>query len=161
MTPEFYDFLQEVPEDERTGPVFNPRPNKQYTDRMLPSSISKVIPYIGEKANVVVVDVVVVDKGNIDKETGKRKLRYASAHDLRRSFGFRWSRRVKMFELKELMRHESIATTQEFYVEENAQDTARSIWASYDVDQRKKARGSSENTQNSEENPSPKELQNK
>ncbi|MCA9014760.1 MAG: site-specific integrase, partial [Planctomycetaceae bacterium] len=141
ITPEFAEFLEEVPEEERTGPVFNPRANKQYRDRMLPSSVSKIVADIGEKANVVVGE-----KGNIDKETGERKVRFASAHDLRRSFGFRWSRRVREFELKELMRHESIATTQEFYVEENAQDTARSIWAACQADSRSTSRSTRKNS---------------
>ena len=35
----------------------------------------------------------------------------ASAHDLRRSFGFRWSCRVMPTVLGKLMRHESIETT--------------------------------------------------
>lgn len=39
---------------------------------------------------------------------------FASAHDLRRSFGFRWSRRVMPTILRELMRHESIDTTMRF-----------------------------------------------
>ncbi|WP_417383234.1 tyrosine-type recombinase/integrase [Gimesia sp.] len=144
MTPEFYDFLQQVPGDERTGPVFNPEAMRRHTDRMLPSSVSKMVASFGERANVVVGD-----KGNIDKETGERKPRYASAHDLRRSFGFRWSRRVKVFELKELMRHESIATTQEFYVEENAQDTARSVWASCNASLRSTSRSSAQNDEQS------------
>ena len=141
ITPEFAEFLEEVPEEQRTGPVFNPRANKQYRDRMLPSSVSKIVADIGEKANVVVGD-----KGNIDKETGERKPRFASAHDLRRAFGFRWSRRVREFELKELMRHESIATTQEFYVEENAQDTARSIWAACQAGSRSTSRSTRKNS---------------
>jgi integrase len=123
MTPEFYEFLDQVPEDERTGPVFNPQAMRRHKDRMLSTSVSNVVADIGEKANVMVGD-----KGKKDKKTGERKPRFASAHDLRRAFGFRWSRRVKAFELKELMRHENIATTQEYYLEENAQDTARTIW---------------------------------
>ncbi len=46
--------------------------------------------------------------------------KYASAHDLRRSFGTRWASRVKPTTLQLLMRHESIETTLKYYV---AQDT--------------------------------------
>ncbi|EDL58377.1 hypothetical protein PM8797T_27015 [Gimesia maris DSM 8797] len=140
MTPEFYEFLDQVPEDERTGPVFNPQAMRRHKDRMLTTSVSNVVADIGEKANVMVGD-----KGKKDKKTGERKPRFASAHDLRRAFGFRWSRRVKAFELKELMRHENIATTQEYYLEENAQDTARSIWDACEVNRRSSLRKSSQN----------------
>jgi integrase len=56
---------------------------------------------------------------------------FASAHDLRRSFGFRWSRRVMPAELRELMRHADISTTMAFYVGRNAQSTAESLWTAY------------------------------
>ena len=39
------------------------------------------------------------------------KVKYASAHDLRRSFGERWASRVMPNVLQELMRHENIQTT--------------------------------------------------
>ena len=53
----------------------------------------------------------------------------ASAHDLRRAFGYRWSRLVKTTQLKELMRHASIETTLTYYVGENAESTAEELWA--------------------------------
>jgi integrase len=58
-----------------------------------------------------------------------RKVQFASAHDLRRSFGFRWSRLVMPAVLQELMRHESIGTTMEFYVGQNAEATAEAVWS--------------------------------
>ncbi len=156
IVPEFAEFLLKVPEEQRTGPVFNPLANKSFQERLLPSTVSKQIADMGEKANIVVGD-----KGNIDKETGERKPRYASAHDLRRSFGFRWSRLVKEFELMELMRHESISTTKTYYVKENAQDTARSVWAAYNANLRSTSRSTAENGKKSEDQESRKELQNK
>ena len=54
----------------------------------------------------------------------KGKTKFASAHDLRRSFGERWSSRMMPPVLMELMRHESIETTMRFYVGRNAQSTA-------------------------------------
>ena len=56
------------------------------------------------------------------------KVKYASAHDLRRSFGDRSARRVMPQILKELMRHESISTTERYYVGRNAQATAGILW---------------------------------
>ncbi|MEQ8959207.1 MAG: hypothetical protein RLP02_15025 [Coleofasciculus sp. C2-GNP5-27] len=56
---------------------------------MLAFTVSKLLADIGEKSGIIVGD-----KGSIDKETGERKPRYASAHDLRRSFGERCSLKV-------------------------------------------------------------------
>lgn len=115
--------LPMVPEDERTGPDFNPAARIRRTERMLSSTVSKQIAEIGEKANVAVGD-----KGNIDKETGKRKPRYASAHDLRRAFGKRWYLKVMPDVLMLLIRHANIDTTMKYYVSGNAQKAAEVIW---------------------------------
>ncbi len=74
---------------------------------------SKYVGRIGEKAGVVV-----------DAERGK----FASAHDLRRAFGHRWSRQIMPAVLKELMRHSSIETTMTYYVGQNTQATAAELW---------------------------------
>jgi integrase len=75
--------------------------------------VGKIIGQIGRKAQVLV-----------DSRTGKN----ASAHDLRRAFGFRWSRRVMPPQLQELMRHASIETTMRYYVGQNAEATAQELW---------------------------------
>lgn len=124
IVPEFAKFLEEVPEDERIGPVFNPLAERKHLERMLPSTVSKKIAEIGEKANIVVGD-----KGNIDKKTRERKPRFASAHDLRRSFGERWSSKVMPNHLMQLMRHESMETTLKFYVGRNADKVAEALWS--------------------------------
>jgi integrase len=77
---------------------------------------------VGKAAKVKVDDKSVKDKKN---GKAKRTSVWASAHDLRRSFGFRWARKVMPMVLKELMRHESVATTEKFYVGINAQQTAK------------------------------------
>ena len=111
MAPEFAELLQSVPEAQRTGYVFNPlgKPGK----RVGSNYASSVISNIGKLADVVV-----------NKESDK----YASAHDLRRSFGQRWASRVMPQVLMELMRHESIETTLRYYVGKNAQTTAAVLW---------------------------------
>ena len=48
------------------------------------------------------------------------KVKYASAHDLRRGFGHRWAQRVMPAVLKELMRHDDISTTMKYYAEQDA-----------------------------------------
>ncbi|HMP08139.1 MAG TPA: hypothetical protein PJ982_17460, partial [Lacipirellulaceae bacterium] len=70
-------------------------------------SICQRIGAVGAAAGVVVNQ-----REKLDAE-GEAVLvkEFASAHDLRRSFGFRWSRRVMPTILRELMRHESIDTT--------------------------------------------------
>ena len=113
ITREFAEFLQQTPESTRKGHVFNPRPLRPpFAVRLLEDWVSKTISRIGAKALVLV---------NAKK--------HASAHDLRRSFGFRWSRLVMPAVLQELMRHESINTTMHFYVGQNAEATADSVWA--------------------------------
>ena len=66
-----------------------------------------------------------------DAEDQEAKAVFASAHDLRRSFGERWSSRIMPKELMELMRHKSIDTTMRFYVGQNADKTASILWAAY------------------------------
>ena len=85
---------------------------------MAPQHIGKIVATIGREAGVVV---------HTDPRTGKVK--HASAHDLRRSFGERWAGRVMPQDLKELMRHESIDTTLKYYVGRNAQTIAARLWA--------------------------------
>jgi integrase len=81
---------------------------------------------IGKAAGVVVAEKIAAEGGN-----PKRK--FASAHDLRRSFGSRWSRRVMPTILRELMRHTSIETTMKFYVGQNAEATADALWESVGI----------------------------
>lgn len=107
IAPEFAEILLAVPQQERVGRVFR-----------LPSTrkdnVSKIVSAIGKAAGI---------KVNTDPRTGKVK--YASAHDLRRSFGERWAARVMPQILMELMRHESIETTMRYYVGRNAQNVAK------------------------------------
>lgn len=104
ITPDFADFLQKTPEDKRTGYVFNPLTYKRGSKdgiswRPLPGHVGKVVSAIGKAAGIMV--------------NGSK---YASAHDLRRAFGNRWAKLVMPAVLMELMRHESISTTMDFYV---------------------------------------------
>jgi len=111
MAPEFAEFLMRTPEAERTGRVFKLA--------MTRNRASRVVSAIGKAAGV---------KVNTDA-AGKAK--FASAHDLRRSFGERWATRVMPQVLMELMRHESIETTMRYYVGRNAQRTADALWAAH------------------------------
>jgi integrase len=60
------------------------------------------------------------------------KGKFASAHDLRRSFGTRWAGRVKPAILQLLMRHESIETTMKYYVDQDADDISDQLWLQHE-----------------------------
>lgn len=119
ITPDFVEFLRKTPEEERSQRVFNPlvrggRPSWNV------SSVGHKISDFGEAAKI---------KVNANRKTGKVK--FASAHDLRRSFGARWAARVMPPILQELMRHESIETTMRYYVGKNAERTSDEVWRAY------------------------------
>lgn len=125
IAPEFALFLQEVPDGERTGPVFRLTGQRRgQPDQLKPHRVSVIVSRIGKAAGVKVY----VDPKN------PAKVKYASAHDLRRAFGERWSLRLMPAQLMELMRHESIETTLRFYVGTDAQRTADAAWAAFDRD---------------------------
>ncbi|WP_146453020.1 tyrosine-type recombinase/integrase [Bythopirellula polymerisocia] len=111
LAPEAVELLS--PKQKDSGFVFNPLREDGKPMRRDSLLASKTIASIGTAANVVV-----------DPERGK----CASAHDLRRSFGNRWSRRVMPTVLRELMRHSDINTTMNYYVGQSAESTAAELW---------------------------------
>jgi len=120
MTPEFATLLVSVPERERRGRVFKLLAIDGMPLRDGRDTAGKIISAIGEAAGVVVDE----------RLKGKLTVRkFASAHDLRRAFGQRWAGRVMPTVLRELMRHEDISTTMKYYVGQNAEDTADTLWA--------------------------------
>lgn len=121
MAPEFAEFLGNTPVTERTGRVFAPEPRQKEKggNRMGLNYVSRSISAIGKTANVKVHTY----------ESGRVK--FASAHDLRRSFGDRWATRVMPPVLQQLMRHESIETTMKYYVGRSADQTASILWAAH------------------------------
>lgn len=118
MTPDFAQLLLETPEDARTGLVF--RPLGQRGGVPTSNSVGRVVSAIGRKANVIV-----------DAALNK----FATAHDLRRSFGTRWSKQVKTAVLQQLMRHADIKTTMDYYVDQDADDVADDLWREFNIDQ--------------------------
>jgi integrase len=61
-------------------------------------------------------------------------VKFASAHDLRRSFGFRWAKRVMPAVLQKLMRHASINTTMDYYATSSAEAIADQVWGAWQSD---------------------------
>ena len=125
MTPDFAELLLSVRKGERNGFVFNPAPMNRSGPRLTSYSVGQRLSEIGEAAGVIVA-------------TKDDKVSYASAHDLRRSFGTRWASRVMPVVLQELMRHSSIATTLRFYVASNAAKTAADLWNNHVVEKQVK-----------------------
>ena len=115
IVPDFAEFLLKTPRCERKGYVFNPR-GRQEERRLCEKWVGRLISLIGEAARV---------KVNTDAKT--KKVKYASAHDLRRSFGEWWALRIMPHMLKELMRHETIETTMKYYVGRSAQTIAETL----------------------------------
>jgi integrase len=119
ITPDFAEWLAQTPQEARCGRVFRfvATTGKRYTERF---SAGRVVSSIGERAGVKVSTKKAKD--------GSSKVKFASAHDLRRSFGERWARKVMPQVLMELMRHESMETTLKYYVGTNAEATASVLW---------------------------------
>ncbi len=118
MAPEFAEFLLATPEANRTGYVFSPRAERIKGPRLCAIRVCELVSAIGRQAGIKVM-------------TNGDKVKFASAHDLRRSFGERWASRIMPQVLMQLMRHENIETTLRYYVGRNAQSTADVLWAAH------------------------------
>ena len=116
LTPDFAELLMQTPPKSQFGFVFplTGDRRRQYGS----ATVGRIVSAIGEKAGVVV-------------NAGKEK--FASAHDLRRSFGTRWASKVKPATLQLLMRHESIETTMKYYVDQDSDDVADLLWQQYEA----------------------------
>jgi len=115
MTPDFAEFISQTPEAERHGRVFK---LNQYgtTIPLTAHNVGKNVDRIGKKSRVVV-----------NADNGKT----ATAHDLRRTFGTRWAKRVMPAILRKLMRHTDIQTTMQYYVDLDADEMAADLWAKF------------------------------
>ena len=111
MTPDFAEWLLQTPESERQGRVFNLRGRTGKPLRH--NTVGRIVSRIGKKAGVVI---------------DKSKDQFATAHDLRRSFGTRWSKTIRPATLQKLMRHADIKTTMDYYVDQEADDIAADLW---------------------------------
>lgn len=122
IAPEFALFLLETPEAARTGAVFKLPGLRGSKSELRSKRVGRIVSKIGAAAGIRVH----VNPKDPDK------VKYASAHDLRRAFGERWAARIMPAQLKELMRHESIETTLRYYVGTNAERTADACWDAFD-----------------------------
>ena len=115
MTPDFAELLFQTPARQRFGFVFVLTGDRHR--QLGTATVGRILSAIGERAGIVV-------------NAGKEK--YASAHDLRRSFGTRWAARVKPATLQLLMRHESVETTMKYYVDQDADEIADILWRQHE-----------------------------
>ena len=122
VVDEFAEFLLRTPPEDRTGHVFNVCGPKGVISRRV-DTVSDWLVAIGERAGVK------VDQKTDKDEDGKPIMKpvFASAHDLRRAFGQRWSQIVPPMILRDLMRHASVDTTEKFYVGINAKKTVENL----------------------------------
>ncbi len=110
--------LELLAEANRRGWVFRPLDKLGAPHQRNRLVIGPVVSAIGKSAGVIVNE----------KKRGDEVVRkYASAHDLRRSFGNRWAKRVMPAVLRKLMRHATVQTSMTFYVDLDAQDLAAEI----------------------------------
>ena len=114
LAPELVERLRRVQSSCRNGsvfPVHGVRVRLRTTDR-----VGRIVSQFGRRAGVAV------------RTDSQGRRRHATAHDLRRSFGSRWSVRVVPTVLQELMRHRNIQTTLDYYIGANAERTADAVW---------------------------------
>ena len=116
VATEFAEMILAVPEDERRGPFFTvlTKEGKPYSRSR--HAVGRIIAELGRKAGIVV---------KAHQKTGEKE--FASAHDLRRSFGERWAKRVEAPFLQKMMRHSAITTTLRYYSSRDAADAAAHI----------------------------------
>jgi integrase len=110
IAPDFAAWLSKVPPELRTGYVVDVRNSvgKRFTAEKLSDEVSR----IGKAAEVA---------------TGEEK--YATAHDLRRSFATRWAVKVRPLTLQRMLRHSDLSTTLRYYVGLDAADVGAELWS--------------------------------
>lgn len=116
VTPTFERFLEAVPKENRVGHVFQViRNDGRKWSMKNPNAIGKRISAFGKEALIIVKE-----------RDGKRK--FASAHDLRRTFGKEWALKVQPAVLQKLMRHGNIHTTMTYYALLESETIADELW---------------------------------
>lgn len=128
LLPSLESLLFETTEAERTGWIFQPASlqmrlgRKPKQSRPTTKWVGKVLSRIGEQADVVVRPA--------DEATG-RPIKYASAHDLRRTCAQRLrDAGVPPLVICRVMRHSSWETTQKHYAPGDVQNDAKVLWSS-------------------------------
>lgn len=114
IPPDFAEWLGRTPIEQRRGKVaviHDARDGRKHRPLIVAKHIGNEIGRFGELAGI---------------KTAEDK--FATAHDLRRSFGHRWALKVRPVTLQRMMRHKSIMTTQRYYVHITAEDVASDLY---------------------------------
>ena len=141
LVPDFAQWLLRTPEDERVGPVFRII-GLETGEPISSKQVSRLVTKIGKRAGIVVNrEMKRVKEDVVDPKTGestgrtqlvlREVIKYASCHDLRRSFGTRWAKKVMPATLKLLMRHSSVSTSMAYYVDMDVDEVAAGLWAQH------------------------------
>ena len=110
--PAFGTLLDKVDVDDRTGWIFNPAARRTWNRRLSTDHVSRIIFKIGEVS------------GGGGSADGK----FASAHDLRRTFGQPMADAgLPPRDLQSIMRHANLATTEKYYLRHRAVEQAERI----------------------------------
>ena len=110
LVPDFAQWLLRTPEDERVGPVFRII-GLETGEPISSKQVSRLATKIGKRAGIVVNrEMKRIKEDVIDPTTGdstgrthlvlREVITYASCHDLRRSFGTRWAKKLMPATLK-------------------------------------------------------------
>lgn len=106
MAPDFAEALKAIPLSQRHGYVFSATRSDEYAQH-------KIAGYM-RSANLTV--------------TRHPKVKFCTAHDLRRSFGTRWAMKVSAPVLREMMRHSSLKVTEQYYIDLRCDEVSRYLW---------------------------------
>jgi integrase len=120
VATEFAEMILAVPEKDRRGPFFTVLTKEAKPYSRSRHAVGRIIAELGRKAGIVV---------KAHQKTGEKE--FASAHDLRRSFGERWAKRVEAPFLQKMMRHSAITTTLRYYSSRDAADAGAHIDAAF------------------------------
>ncbi len=120
LLPGFEKLLLETSPVDREGWVFNPQSTaasdlrRARNPRPRTEWVGKIIADLGKDAGIIVLPA-----------TGTQKIKYASAHDLRRSCAERLvSAGIPEREVSRILRHASVETTRKHYAPGNVQESA-------------------------------------
>ncbi|MEJ7590502.1 MAG: tyrosine-type recombinase/integrase [Planctomycetaceae bacterium] len=116
VATEFAEMILSVPKGDRRGPFFTVRTNEGKPYARTRHQVGKIIAKLGRKAGIAV---------KAHQKTGEKE--FASAHDLRRSFGERWAKRVEAPFLQKMLRHSAITTTLRYYSSRDAAEAGAHI----------------------------------
>lgn len=122
MAPDFVALLRNVPANRRHGRVFRWPLSRGETESE--KTIGKRISECGRLAQVATGTRI---KREADKPP-EVVTQYATAHDIRKAFGDRWSVEVPELVLMIMMRHSSIETTRKHYTNQNSDRYADALW---------------------------------